>query len=1557
MEDEATQPATQQVLDPRRLGRNNSGLNEKDVADVLAILHPASPGAIKIVEDAAEHRPQHVLFRNPYDSFDDNITDIEEQETIIINRPGSSESKSRVGNDIALRMSSPIVQPNLGFVFGRNPRSTDILFGQDSGKRISNQHFRIFLNNEGVLMLEDMSTNGTIVDDILLKSRDQRFSKVRMLASGSIICIHSTNEAEMIKFVVRIPSRVAYLDRFQTNLENFLTRCITDKGKLETAIQRMGKNQFGGPSMKWDGGSKYNIIGLLGKGAFATVHQLATKMEGKLLAAKELEKRRFMKNGLLDKKIDNEMKIMQGLRHPNIVEFVEYHDQGDYLYIIMEFVRLGDLQGYLNQHGSMKEPQAKMMAQQILSALTYLHRMKITHRDIKPDNILIADLNPFKVKLSDFGLSKVVTHNETFLKTFCGTLLYCAPEVFPDFDTIPSKGTKRRRGTKQEFHSYSSAVDIWSFAGVIWYALCGKPPFEGIADATGRAMYNNIMTTRLDPTPLREAHVSEPCIDLLCKMLQTDPDRRPTERQCLNHPWLKDGAAILEDPSLQSIAEEDESEEAGEQLSQLNLLDDGVHDSEEELEDPVLEDDEFEQLINTRQSKKVRLDPLFPRNQLRDCEHDSSADVSFRSEHLVEGGFEVEAEESFKVLQQPPGRARLFGEIGQSALQSSGILSAHANEALSNAGSSGDALPTESQAPGQSDPRQTPPVPRNLDGAFSSPSLLGAESMVRELNMASPQSPRSGAHTPNEPATPKTPDMSQHNSLDNHNLHQSQFSDSTPKAKPPTFNRQISLPRTASFYYDPYDPSTHNLEYASKVSGFDFLGQVEGTNVVADAQLPDTMRVSTEDGSVTGEDVTQDATTSVVVPSAPAGLDIKPPPRRLGKLTATSDSFVPGLTLAIDRNKTSWGRYPGNTIVYENGKDTRVPKTAFVIFWYKSDSDPGAIDELSQKGKDWTKCDNLHVGIFTCATSGISVNGKHIRQKDDKGRALFGHLHTGDIIQVYHDAKGTECLKFKCEFYHGSGKEPRPPGEGFNILIGTKNFWALPAFLRIALASQHTFSVFDDLLAFPQYEVIFPNTYLTDENAASLLAYSASRSTSSVNLKSQETQELSKPGKQTASSIPNDGAPLEETYEAVVLGGQRYLCSIPVIPEELPQNSTASAEQTKAEEEKELMRANHRGWELLEGMQGNCIYYLSGWWSYSFCYKDEIKQFHQLPPSRGVPLYPPVEDTDVKSFVLGRFPQKDKKKGKEARKTLGREEGSKEKLDDEGNVGLGAGEGVEVAKLETRGTTRYMVQRLSGGTECDLTGKERKIEVQFHCHPQSADKISMIKETSTCSYLMVIYTPRLCNDVAFLPPQENFAHPISCQPVIAESEIDAWTAAQLEDKAREADRLMALENENPFREMETGTEGSSNRGPVIGGIEVGAHVLVGSEGKIIEKSVVVGGGKEVYVGTVASSDGTQMSVADMKKLNIRDPKDVETMKRNLQRMAGRKGWKLDLVDTPKGREFRGIIEAEDQNEKEGGRMSEEKGRGMRKDGEAEREKQSEEENEQDGSEEVYKDEL
>jgi hypothetical protein len=171
-----------------------------------------------------------------------------------------------------------------------------------------------------------------------------------------------------------------------------------------------------------------------------------------------------------------------------------------------------------------------------------------------------------------------------------------------------------------------------------------------------------------------------------------------------------------------------------------------------------------------------------------------------------------------------------------------------------------------------------------------------------------------------------------------------------------------------------------------------------------------------------------------------------------------------------------------------------------------------------------------------------------------------------------------------------------------------------------------------------------------------------------------------------------------ETYEVLINGGQRYLCGMPS-PEALAAASAADraangtgdahANRTAADEATELSLATQRGRELLKGMEGSCIYFVSTWWSYSFCYNEAVRQFHPLPTGRNVPVYPPQEDRSVDAYVLGRFD------------ALGRRTGQKA-IDAEKSV----------AELKVKGQTRYLVHHLKGGTVCDLTGEERSIEVQ-----------------------------------------------------------------------------------------------------------------------------------------------------------------------------------------------------------------------------------------------------
>jgi protein OS-9 len=348
------------------------------------------------------------------------------------------------------------------------------------------------------------------------------------------------------------------------------------------------------------------------------------------------------------------------------------------------------------------------------------------------------------------------------------------------------------------------------------------------------------------------------------------------------------------------------------------------------------------------------------------------------------------------------------------------------------------------------------------------------------------------------------------------------------------------------------------------------------------------------------------------------------------------------------------------------------------------------------------------------------------------------------------------------------------------------------------------------------------------------------------------------------------------TYEEMILDDRRLLCQIPRVATEEANNTTGRATQ-EADEKNELARATDRGLELLREMEGKCMYYFSGWWSYSFCYRNQIKQFHARPVGGGVPNYPPVEDPNTHSFVLGRFQEGSNKDGKG-------DEKQKQTAQ------------TDVAELRTKGGSRYLVQHLRGGTKCDLTGRERKVEVQFHCHPQSTDQIGWIKELTTCSYLMVIYTPRLCDDVAFLPPQQDEVHNIECREILRPDDVSEWEAVTEWYQAHQLADAAAAHSE-----VQT-----------VGGIVVGGQQLVGMEGKKIEKGRVASFGEETVEVVVKRENGEiqRPSKQVMKKYNL-DPEGVEDMKKRLDQLAEGKDWTLEVVESDGMIKFQGAIEKDD----------------------------------------------
>lgn len=215
-------------------------------------------------------------------------------------------------------------------------------------------------------------------------------------------------------------------------------------------------------------------------------------------------------------------------------------------------------------------------------------------------------------------------------------------------------------------------------------------------------------------------------------------------------------------------------------------------------------------------------------------------------------------------------------------------------------------------------------------------------------------------------------------------------------------------------------------------------------------------------------------------------------------------------------------------------------------------------------------------------------------------------------------------------------------------------------------------------------------------------------------------------------------------------------------------------------------------------------------------------------------------------------------------------------------------------------------------------------KTQYHCNPSiGADRISLIKETSTCAYLMVIQTPRLCNDVAFQPPQQDAANSIMCRPVFKPEEAEAYKQSQeaIKTAVDSAVKEAQIWEADPAAAAAFGMEHllGEEDVQVVGDIIIGGRVIV-PDGVKIEKSFI-GGGKEKYIDTVASSWGKKMSKEELQKLGLHDTKNLEDVQRKLEKIAGGDHWKLTVVDTPGGREYRGeygkdVVENDDEEGEE-----------------------------------------
>ncbi|CAD5112429.1 DgyrCDS1651 [Dimorphilus gyrociliatus] len=274
----------------------------------------------------------------------------------------------------------------------------------------------------------------------------------------------------------------------------------------------------------------YDVIEQIGSGSYGTCSKVRRKRDNRILVWKEMEY-----GGMTETEkqmLVSEVNLLRELRHEHIVR---YHDRiidrSRYvLYIVMEFCEGGDLSsiiGKCKRDGEfVSEDFVWKMCVHLSSALQFCHNRcirggrSILHRDLKPANIFLDSEQ--NAKLGDFGLARVLNHDNSFARTFVGTPYYMSPE-------------------QMNCMTYNEKSDVWSL-GCLLYELCSlRPPFTA---SNQKELASKICKGKFPRIPHQ---FSDDLNNLIAALLRVEDYKRPTIDQVLDHPLLiKNGGGYLQ---------------------------------------------------------------------------------------------------------------------------------------------------------------------------------------------------------------------------------------------------------------------------------------------------------------------------------------------------------------------------------------------------------------------------------------------------------------------------------------------------------------------------------------------------------------------------------------------------------------------------------------------------------------------------------------------------------------------------------------------------------------------------------------------------------------------------------------------------------------------------------------------------------------------------------------------------------------------------------------------------------------------------------------------------
>ena len=262
--------------------------------------------------------------------------------------------------------------------------------------------------------------------------------------------------------------------------------------------------------------SDFQPLKLLGRGSFGEVLLVRLKATGKIYAMKILDKK-ILKIKKQQNHTKTERDLMVKINCPFIVNIKSAFQDDTNLYLVSEFMQGGDMFFHLHdgQIIIFSNDKTKFYMIELVLALVFLHKNNMVYRDLKPENILLDSEG--HVKLTDFGLSKILEDEDDKAFTLCGTPQYLAPEVL------------LRQG-------YDKMVDWWSLGCVMYEMLCGCLPF---AIKRGLKLSMKIYEKKI----VFPKNIDKNAKDLIEKLLVVNPKNRigygPNGSEDIkNHPFF-----------------------------------------------------------------------------------------------------------------------------------------------------------------------------------------------------------------------------------------------------------------------------------------------------------------------------------------------------------------------------------------------------------------------------------------------------------------------------------------------------------------------------------------------------------------------------------------------------------------------------------------------------------------------------------------------------------------------------------------------------------------------------------------------------------------------------------------------------------------------------------------------------------------------------------------------------------------------------------------------------------------------------------------------------------